>query len=63
MLNVFLQNTGLLKDPVDHEIDLDFVGSGSKIWDNDDDVDKEDIKVDNDVDDIDNDHDIHDDGE
>lgn len=62
-MNVFLQNTSLPKDPVDQEIDLDFVGFGSNIGDNDDDVDEEDTEVDNDVDDIDDDHDIHDDDE
>jgi len=48
---------GLSEDPVDPEINSDFVASGSDIGDNDDEIDGEDTEADDD----DDDHDVIDD--
>ena len=45
-MNVFFQNMGLAEDPTDLEINPDYVGLGSSIWDNDDIVDGEDTELD-----------------
>jgi len=55
-----LQNKGLPKDPVDLEIDPDYVGSGLDIRDNEDEVDGEDTKADGNDEDNGDEHDRHD---
>lgn len=57
---LFLQNTSLPEDPVDHETDPYYVGSSSDIRVNDDEVDGEDIEENNNDDDSDHDHDVDD---
>lgn len=58
-MNVFfLQNKGLAEDPVDpHEIDLDYIGSGTYMGDDADEADVENTEADADGDQIDDDDD------
>lgn len=50
----------LLEDTVNCEINMDYVGYGSYIWEDDDEVDGKDIEVDNDDDNIYDDYDVDD---